>query len=144
MSDVIPFTLKVSGKDQFRGVNAISTSYRFHGRLRFDRVSLWIEWTGTYRVQEVGALTVRDDVAPLPNDSLMVPLARVLNVRFRGGWLRPRLELAGRDLAVFETVPGEDGGIARLWLSRQDREIAESLASRVNRAIAELDRVISG
>jgi hypothetical protein len=47
MSDVIPFTLKVSGKDQFRGVNAISTSYRFHGRLRFDGVSLWIEWTGT-------------------------------------------------------------------------------------------------
>ena len=143
MSDVIPFTLKVSGKDQFRGVNAISTSYRFHGRLRFDGVSLWIEWTGTYRVQEVGALTVRDDVAPLPNESLMVPLARVLNVRFRRGWLRPRLELAGRDLAVFETVPGEDGGIARLWLSRQDREIAESLASRVNRAIAELDRAIS-
>lgn len=143
MSDVIPFTLKVSGKDQFRGVKAISTSYRFHGRLRFDGVSLWIEWTGTYRVQEVGALTVRDDVAPLPNESLMVPLARVLNVRFRGGWLRPRLELAGRDLAVFETVPGEDGGIARLWLSRQDREIAESLASRVNRAIAELDRAIS-
>jgi hypothetical protein len=143
MSDVIPFTLKVSGKDQFRGVNAISTSYRFHGRLRFDGVSLWIEWTGTYRVQEVGALTVRDDVAPLPNESLMVPLARVLNVRFRGGWLRPRLELSGRDLAVFETVPGEDGGIVRLWLSRQDREIAESLASRVNRAIAELDRAIS-
>ncbi|HSR92374.1 MAG TPA: hypothetical protein VLK88_13810 [Gemmatimonadales bacterium] len=139
MNDVIPFTLKVAGKDQFRGVNAISTSYRFHGRLRFDGASLWIEWTGTYRVQEVGALTVRDDVAPLPSESLMVPLARVLNLRFRGGWLRPRLELAGRDLAVFETVPGEDGGIARLWLSRQDREIAESLASRVNRAIAELD-----
>ena len=57
-------------------------------------------------------------------------------MRFRGGWLRPRLELSGRDLAVFETVPGEDGGIVRLWLSRQDREIAESLASRVNRAIA--------
>jgi hypothetical protein len=40
-------------------------------------------------------------------------------------------------------VPGEDGGIARLWLSRQDREIAESLASRVNRAIAELDRAVA-
>ncbi len=143
MSDVIPFTLKVSGKDQFRGVNAISTSYRFYGRLRFDGASLWIEWSGTYRVQEVGALTVRDDVAPLPNESLMVPLARVLNVRFRGGWLRPRLELAGRDLAVFETVPGEDAGTARLWLSRQDRGIAESLASRVNRAIAELDRAMA-
>jgi len=99
---------------------------------------LWIEWTGTYRVQEVGALTVRDDVAPLPNESLMVPLARVLNVRFRGGWLRPRLELSGRDLAVFETVPGEEEGIARLWLARQDREIAASLTSKINQAIAEL------
>ena len=139
MSDVIPFTLKVSGKDQFRGVNAISTSYRFHGRLRFDGVSLWIEWTGTYRVQEVGALTVRDDVAPLPNESLMVPLARVLNVRFRGGWLRPRLELSGRDLAVFETVPGEEEGIVRLWLARQDRQIAASLTNKINQALAELD-----
>jgi hypothetical protein len=143
MSDVIPFTLKVSGKDQFRGVKAISTSYRFHGRLRFDGVSLWIEWTGTYRVQEVGALTVRDDVAPLPNESLTVPLARVLNVKFRGGWLWPRLELTGRDLAVFETVPGEEQGIARLWLARQDRELAASVTSKINQAIADLDRAIS-
>lgn len=142
MSDVIPFTLKVSGKDQFRGVNAVSTSYRFHGRLRFDGVSLWIEWTGTYRVQEVGALTVRDEEASLPNESLMVPLARVLNVRFRGSWLRPRLEVSGRDLAVFETVPGEDSGILRLWVSRRDRETAEALAGRVNRAISELDRAM--
>jgi hypothetical protein len=140
MSDVIAFRLKVSGKDQFRGVNAVSTSYRFHGRLRFDGVSLWIEWTGTYRVQKVGALTVRDDVASLPNESLMVPLTRVLNVRFRGGWLRPRLELSGRDLAVFETVPGEDAGIARLWVSRRDRESAETLAGSVTKAIAELER----
>lgn len=143
MSDVIAFTLKVSGKDQFRGVNAVSTSYRFHGRLSFDGASLWIEWTGTYRVQEVGALTARDDVGSLPNESLMVPLARVLNVRFRGWWWRPHLELSGRDLAVFETVPGEDGGIARLWVSRRDRESAEALAGRVSRAIAELERAIS-
>jgi len=44
----------------------------------------------------------------------------------------------GRDLSAFETVPGEEEGIARLWLARQDREIAASLASAVNRAIAEL------
>ncbi len=143
MNDVVPFTLKVAGKDQFQGVKAVSTSYRFRGLLRFDGASLWIEWTGTYRVQEVGALTARDEEAPLPVESLTVPLARVLNVRFRGGWLRPRLELSGRDLAVFETVPGEDGGIARLWLARQDREIAASLTSKINQAIAELDRAIS-
>jgi hypothetical protein len=143
MNDVVPFTLKVAGKDQFQGVKAVSTSYKFRGLLRFDGASLWIEWTGTYRVQEVGALTARDEEAPLPVESLTVPLARVLNVRFRGGWLRPRLELLGRDLAVFETVPGEDGGIARLWLARQDREIAASLTSRINQAISELDRAIS-
>jgi hypothetical protein len=143
MSDTIAFTLKVSGKDQFRGVNAISTSYRFHGRLRFDGVSLWIEWSGTYRVQEVGALTVRDDEASLPNESLMVPLARVLNVRFRGWWWRPHLEVSGRDLAVFETIPGEEGGIARFWISRRDRQSAETLAARINRSIGELDRAIS-
>ncbi|HSE65542.1 MAG TPA: hypothetical protein VLB12_01060 [Gemmatimonadales bacterium] len=143
MSDVIPFTLKVAGKDHFQGVKAVSTSYRFRGLLRFDGASLWIEWTGTYRVQEVGALTARDEEAPLPVESLSVPLARVLNVRFRGGWLRPRLELSGRDLAAFETVPGEDGGVARLWLSRRDRVGAEGLATRINRAIDELDRAIS-
>src|SRR5580765_7523597 len=85
------------------------------------------------------ALMVRDEEASLPNESLMVPLARVLNVRFRGSWLRPRLELSGRDLAVFETVPGEDGGIARLWISRRDRENAEALAKRINQAIGELE-----
>jgi len=134
MSDVIAFTLKVSGKDQFRGVNAVSTSYRFHGRLRFDGVSLWIEWTGTYRVQEVGALTVRDEQASLPNESLMVPLARVLNVRFRGWWWRPHLELSGRDLAVFETVPGEDGGIARLTLPAKASALSRSRRETQSRA----------
>ena len=138
MTDVIPFTLKVAGKDRFQGVKAVSISYRFRGLLRFDGTSLWIEWTGTYRVQEVGALTARDEEAPLPVESLTVPLARLLNVRFRGGWLRPRLELAGRDLAVFETVPGEDRGIARLWLSRRDRKIAEGVTRKINQAIAGL------
>src|SRR4029450_9027208 len=85
MNDVVPFTLKVAGKDQFQGGKAVSTSYKLRGLLRFDGASLWIEWTGTYRVQEVGALTARDEEAPLPVESLTGPLARGLNARFRGG-----------------------------------------------------------
>ena len=41
-------------------------------------------------------------------------------------------------MSAFETVPGEEEGIARLWLARQDREIAASLTSKINQAIAEL------
>jgi hypothetical protein len=102
-------------------------------------VSLWIEWTGTYRVQEVGALTVRDEEASLPNESLMVPLARVLNVRFRGGLAAASTRALGRDLAVFETVPGKTRRRTLALGSRQDRETAEALTDRSIRRLRNMD-----
>ena len=61
MNHILPFRLKVAGKDEIRGFHAVSVSFRFHGALRLEGFMLTIEWGGIAEVQEVGALSIRDD-----------------------------------------------------------------------------------
>jgi hypothetical protein len=136
MSAVLPFTLKVAGTDEFRGLNAISTSFRFHGLLQFDGASLLIEWAGSARVQGVGANTIRDERLPLPAEILAVPMERLRVAELAGGWWRPRLEIGARDLHTLASVPSEERGRVRFWYARRDGAAAAALAAILSRAIA--------
>jgi hypothetical protein len=136
VSAVLPFKLRVAGKDEFHGVHAVSTSFRFHGLLRFDWDHLWIEWAGSARVQDVGALTVRDEHLPLPAEALAIPVDRLRRAALAGGWWRPRLEISAKDLAALATVPSEDQGKVRFWYARRDRATAIALSAILSRAIA--------
>lgn len=136
MSFVLPFKLKVPGKDQFTGFNAVSTSFRFHGLLRLEGDELTIEWGGEAQVQEVGALTVRDDHLPLPQEQIVVPVSRLFKATLAGGWWRPRLRLQARELAVLSIVPSEQHGAVEFWYARADRDAALALASALQAGIA--------
>src|SRR5262245_29779999 len=75
MSPVLPFRLKVPGSDVVEGLQVTSTSFRIHGFLQVAGDLLAIEWGGTAHVQDVSALSVRDDKENLPDERLEVPVA---------------------------------------------------------------------
>ena len=136
MSAALRFKLKVAGTDEFRGVHAVSTSFRFHGLMRFNGVHLQIEWAGSARVQDVGALSIRDEQLPLPTETLTIPADRLWGAELSGGWWRPRLEISAKDVGALAIVPSEDQGKVRFWYARRDRAAAIALTAALNRAIA--------
>jgi hypothetical protein len=137
---VLPFRLRIPGKDQFQGIRAVSTSFKFHGLLRLEDATLVIEWTGSARVQSLGALGAREDDIRLPTEILTVPLGRLRRAEVAGGWWRPRLELSGRDLAALAAVPSEDQGRVRFLIRHRDRPAAALFASLLTQAIAAAPR----
>jgi hypothetical protein len=132
----LPIRLKVSGKDEFHGVHAVSTTFRFHGWLRLECASLCIEWHGYAQVQEVGPLSVNDDRLPLPAETLIVPVARLRRAELVGGWWRPRLLVSARDGRALALVPSEDEGTVHFWYARHDRRAAMAFASALSTEIA--------
>lgn len=136
MRDWLPVRLKVSGKDEFRGARAISTTIRFHGWLRLEAETLRIEWSGYAQVQEVGPLSVTDERLPLPAESLIVPVARLRRAELVGGWWRPRLAISARDAQALAMVPSEAEGTVHFWYARRDRTAAVALATSLATAIA--------
>lgn len=136
MTVLLPFRLKVSGTDEFRGLHAVSTSYRFHGLLRLDGALLTIEWGGVAQVQNVGALSIRDDRMALPDERLTVPVGELYPATLVGGWWRPRLLLRTRVQGALAIVPSEDLGTVTCWYARSDRAAARDLASALRTAIA--------
>jgi hypothetical protein len=136
MTAILPFRLKVSGKDEFKGLHAVSTSYRFRGFLRLEGALLTIEWSGIAQIQDVGALTIRDDQLPLPEERLTVPASQLYRVTLEGGWWRPRLTLQASGLGTLAVVPSEEHGLVRFWYARADRPAAELMAKAINDAIA--------
>lgn len=136
MPAILPFRLKVPGRDEVKGLRAISTSYRFQGLLRLSEELLHIEWRGTAQVQDVGALGVRDDQLALPDEQLTVPVASLYRARVAGGWWRPRLELQARHLTLLSIVPSEEFGTVRFWYDRADRALAQTMARQLSEAIA--------
>ena len=77
MNPVLSFTLKVAGKDEFKGLRAESTSFQFHGLARLEGDTLILEWGGTARVQRVDPLSVRDEELKLPGETLIIPAQRL-------------------------------------------------------------------
>lgn len=136
MTAPLPFTLKVPGMDTVSGADVSSTSYRFHGLLRFDGHSLHLEWAGTADIDEVSGLDVRSETVALPTETLSLPVHRLRSAVLRAGWWRPHLELTGSDLAALAIVPGEQLGRLRLWLARDDREHARRVVEGLREAIA--------
>lgn len=136
MNPVLPFRLKIPGKDEFVGLRAESTSFQFHGLARLDGAVLHLEWAGTAHVQGVDALSIRDEKLFLPAESLELPVERLRAAEVAGRWWRSRLELSARELHALAIVPSEELGVVRLWFRRRDRELASALAADLSRAIA--------
>jgi hypothetical protein len=136
MTCLLPFRLKVDGKDEFRGFRAVSTSFRFHGVLRLDGCALVIEWGGIAQVQAVGALTIRDDRLALPDERIMVPVSHLYPATLAGGWWRPRLTLRAKVLGALAMVPSEELGAVQLWYARADRAAAVAMSAALSAAMA--------
>lgn len=137
MTHDLPIRLKVSGKDEFDGLHALSTSFEFHGWLRLEGAALRIEWKGTARVQEVGPLSVSDERLPLPTEALVLPLVRLRRAELVGGWWRPRLAVSARDLEALALVPSEEQGTVHFWYARKEGKAAAEFAAALSSAIAD-------
>jgi hypothetical protein len=131
----LPFRLKVPGDDIIQGADIISRSFTFHGMLRFDGAILRLEWAGSAAVDEVTLLDVSSRVLPLPTEHLELSMGYLRHAEYRGGWLRPRLELAAWEVDLLRIVPGEAGGVVRLWLTRGDREQGRAVAAALTAAL---------
>ena len=136
MKSILPFRLKLSGKDEFRGLHAISTSFRFQGFLRLEGHVLTIEWGGVAQVQNVGALSIRDDRLALPDECITVPVSHLYRATLAGGWWRPRLALQASELGALAVVPSEEHGTVQFWYARGDRTVALAMAAALSDAIA--------
>lgn len=136
MTPILPFRLKVQGKDEFRGLHAVSTSFRFHGLLRLEGYVLTIEWGGVAQVQDVGALTIRADRLALPDERFTVPVSHLFRATLVGGWWRPRLTLQAKELGALAVVPSEEHGTVQCWYARGDRTLALAMAAALSDAIA--------
>lgn len=131
----LPFRLKVPGEDLIHGADIISRSFTFHGMLRFDGAILRLEWAGSAAVDEVSLLDVSSRILPLPSEHLELSLGYLRHAVYRGGWLRPRLELAAWEVDLLRIVPGEAGGVVRLWLARGDRTQGRAVAAALTAAL---------
>jgi hypothetical protein len=136
MIHALLFRLKVPGTDEFRGLRAVSTSYRFRGVLRLEGFVLTIEWGGLAQVQQVGALTIRDDHLTLPDEGITVPVSHLYRATLAGGWWRPRLTLQAKVLGALAMVPSEELGAVQFWYARGDRTAAIAMTAALNTAMA--------
>jgi hypothetical protein len=136
MTCVLPFRLRVPGKDEFHGLRAVSISYRFNGVMRLEGALLVIEWQGAAQVQDVGALSVRDDRLALPDERLTVPASDLYRATLAGGWWRPRLTLQAKAQRALAIVPSEDHGTVHFWYARRDRAPAIAMEAALSAAIA--------
>lgn len=136
MGPTLPFKLKLPGKDVLDGLGYTNRSFRVHGYLHLDGDVLVIEWGGTVRVQEFGAVSMRDETESLPNERLEVPVAELLRVELVGGWFRPRLRVQARTIGTLSSVPTEQGGLVEFEYERSERFTAIEFVAALGEAIA--------
>lgn len=136
MTLVLPFRLKVPGKDEFEGVSAVSTTFRVHGFLRFDGYMLSVEWGGEIAIEEVGITKISDTTEPLQDERIDLPIADIHRASLTGGWFRPRLELQARRLGALSYIPSEKLGVVKFWYDRSERFAAIEMVNALNDAIA--------
>ena len=130
------FSLKVPGTDAFEDFRAVSISARSAGTLRLDGDTLTIAWGGVATVQEVGALSVRDERHQLSDMWVGVPVGALASATVAGGWMRPRLVVQARERETLVLVPSEAKGAVAFWIARGDRRLARELAAAINASIA--------
>ena len=144
MGPTLPFRLRMPGRrDEVSGLDltgssfkVTSTSFEVHGYLHVDGDVLVVEWGGTIQVQEVGAMSVRDETQPLPNERIEVPVADLYRAELVGGWFRPRLRVQARAVGVLSSVPTEKRGMVEFWYDRSERFTAIEVARALTEAIA--------
>jgi hypothetical protein len=127
----LPFRLKVPKREELGFAGASSTRFRFRGLLHVQEEALYLEWTGTARVERFGLTGIGKETLQLPAENMTLPFARLGDIMLQGGWILPRLVLMGNDLDALRIVPSEDGGRVCLWLARRDRRLAADLVQQV-------------
>lgn len=131
MTRELQFTLRIPRSRESGLFMTSTTSYRFHGLLRFEEGSLHLEWAGTAHHRTSALFFRRSRTVGFPPETLIIPIGALRAATLRTGWLRSYLELRGRDLATLATIPGEDRGSARLWIARASRPAAAELVSAI-------------
>jgi len=110
--------------------------YRLEGLLHLADRMLAIEWAVTERTQQVSLTGASTDAQTFPPEVVDVPVAWIADVRLRGGWWSPRLELRATRLDAFEGLPGGRPGALTLRVSRRDRSLAAAFAAALEKARA--------
>ncbi len=141
--NLLAFTLKVPGTDEFEGLSAVSVSYRISGLLELRPEVLVIQWSGEVLVEEVG-LAIREDREVLPAETIHVPLTELYRASLDGGWFRPRLTLEARDLRAFDGIPSGAHGKLPCRYARKDRFEAIAMAAAINSAITAARSIEAG
>lgn len=135
--DPLPFTLRVRGHDAIEGLDVYSISVKVEGLAHWsDDAVLTVEWAETQHIDEVSFDRVRSDVVAQPPLAIDIPIDELAGAVVAGGWWRPRVELKGRYLDTFATLPGSRPGRAALWIRRRDRDRAKQLVAALVLAIA--------
>ena len=132
----LPFKLKVPGTDAVEDFQAVSVSARYTGTLRLEGDTLTISWGGVATVQEVGALSIRDERHQLRDMWVAVPVDAITLATVTGGWWRPRLVLQARERETLVLVPSEAEGAVAFWVARDDRGLAREMAAAINTGLA--------
>lgn len=133
----LPFHLRVPGEDVVDLQGARSVSYRVEGLLHFVGATLTLEWAGTRTTQRASLTRMGTEVEPLPLELLEVPASWLAEVRLRGGWWLPRLELRARRLDAFDALPAARPGVASLRVRRRHLALARAMAAAIEAARAE-------
>ena len=140
MTLTLAFTLKVSGRDEFRDFKAVSTSFRCEGLLTLEGDLVTIEWGGEARVQGVGLLSIEDERIGMPDEWVTVPVGQLGRASLEGSWWRPRLLLEERESGALSLVPSQAHGVVRLWYRRRDRAGARAMVEAMRETIAEVSQ----
>jgi hypothetical protein len=128
---VLPFRLRVPSRDEHSITEHTSISFKFRGLMRLETDALYIEWTGTGKVEEHGLLGTDTQVRTLPLESIELPLDQIRVMRFLGGWWWPRVVLSTVTLDGLRVIPSEEDGVVKFYIARSDRPTAEALIAAV-------------
>jgi hypothetical protein len=117
----LPFRLEIPDDDSLGLGGLRSVSYKVDGLLHVGDDTLTFEWVARRHTESIGFSGVKDEVDESPIGRAEVPLHEITQVRLRGWWWAPRLDLYSRHLDAFDRIPGAQGSVFTLRLRRHDR-----------------------
>ncbi len=129
--DPLAFEFNLPDRDTVDWGGIRSTSYRLNGLLHLSSDSITLEWKATRRTEQISLMGIKEEVDESPVGVVQIPRDAILRARVRGWW-RPRLQLWGRWLNVFDGFPGEGGDMLVLGIRREDRRRASAIAEELS------------
>jgi hypothetical protein len=139
-SDFLTFRLRVPEEARVEHGVATVLKYRLHGRAWIDGSHLHLEWSGDCERTEAGRGVARQVREPVPVGHTAVPLDDIAQVRLRGGWWWPRVDIAAAAPGALDGVPGVAGARISLRISRGERAAAAHWI--VQAELAQADRAL--